>query len=61
MLDDTPRLKMMVSKLADLCSRGHIDNNWEETFIFDVKGKLERGQELSPKQTIKLEELFERN
>lgn len=59
MLDENPRLMMMVAKLKVEISEGRIDNNWVETFIFDMDQKLKKNQTLSPKQIVKIEELFD--
>lgn len=54
-----PRIKMMLDKLADQSSRGCIDNEWAETFIWDIKGKFEKGVSLTEKQISKIEQLSE--
>jgi hypothetical protein len=58
MLDDNPRLIMMVNKLKIEISAGRIENDWVETFIFNVDLKLKNNQKLTVSQTAKIEELF---
>jgi hypothetical protein len=60
MLNDTPRLNLMIDKLYDAVSRGYIDNDWEESFILDMHDKKVAGSPYSLKQAAKIEELFER-
>lgn len=61
MLDNRERHKMMANKLCELCSSGDIDNDWVETFVFDVKKRLDKGETLPAGTVTKLEEIFERN
>ena len=55
-----PRVKMMIGKLYEQVSMGHIDNEWSEQFICDMKYRLTNDCRLTPKQIEKIEELFER-
>jgi hypothetical protein len=56
---ETQRLGIMVDKLVDQVARGCIDNDWVETFVADMSARLKRRQALTPKQAMKVEELFE--
>jgi len=60
MIDDNPRIKLMIDKLVDQVARGHIENDWAEHFIFDMKEKIDGPYPLTEKQIAKLEEIFER-
>lgn len=60
MLEDNPRLIMMVNKLKIEISAGRIENDWVETFIFNVDLKLKNNQKLTASQTAKIEELFDK-
>ena len=60
MMDDRSRIKMMVDKLADQCARGCIENDWEETFIFDMQKRLAGPYGPTDKQIAIIERLFER-
>ena len=53
------RTKMMLDKLIEQDKRGYIENAWVTTFLWDIKTKIDKGQNLTPKQLEKLEELFE--
>lgn len=59
MLEDNPRLIMMVNKLKIEISAGRIENDWVETFIFNVDLKLKNNQKLTASQIAKIEELFD--
>lgn len=54
------RHKVMATKLFELVADGTIDNEWEQSFIDDIKKKLEQGKSITVNQESKLEELFER-
>lgn len=54
-----PRLKLMIDKLVDQEERGCIDNDWACEFIQDMKIIMDEGRGFSPKQILKIEELFE--
>lgn len=56
-----PRTKIILQKLTDQSSRGCIENEWAETFIWDLDKKFKQGVQLSEKQLAKLEELFEQS
>ena len=60
MLDTDPRTKLMLDKLTEQSSKGFIEGEWSEKFIWDLKKKVTLGYPLSDKQVSKLEELFER-
>jgi hypothetical protein len=53
--------KMMADKLAALDANGYIENEWESNFIWNMKGKLDKGYDLTDKQIEKLEQIFEQN
>ena len=52
-------IKMKLSKLVELSSEGHIDNDWVESFIHDVNNRVKQGRDLTALQILKVEELFE--
>jgi hypothetical protein len=60
MLDDRPRLKLMIDHLRNEVACGRIDNSWEERFIGDMTDRLALGRPFTEKQVATLERLFER-
>ena len=61
MLDQTPRIHLMIEKLYDQYQRGCIEDEWTEKFILDMHAWMKQNATFSPKQIAKIEELFERN
>jgi len=54
------RHKMMAGKLYELMAQGHIEGEFNESFIESVHLRILAGMPLTEKQGTKLEELFER-
>lgn len=56
-MDD--RTRLMLEKLKDQSARGCIPNTWAEEFIWSLDEQRKAGRELTAKQLVKVEELFE--
>ena len=60
MLDDRPRLKLMIDHLRNEVACGRVVDGWEQEFISDMAERLAAGRSFTEKQVAKIEDLFER-
>lgn len=60
MLNNKPRLQMMLNKLKIEVDYGRIDNEWACGFITDMYFLLKQNYPISDKQEAKIEELFDK-
>ena len=61
MLDPIPRLKKMADKLQLEIDAGRMEGDFVESFIPRIRTKMKNGNELSPRETEILEDLFEKH
>lgn len=52
-------LKLMIEKLYLEAVNSRVEDDWCEKFIYDVKGRLDKGLPFTSYQIMKIEELFE--